>query len=211
MVAATNISSERFNEGLTIDEYIYGMQKNKETFRENYNGFSPRAEDLATLRDMAELNVLVLLEDWCGDVSRYVPALVKLAEFVKTWNVRIFYRDANLDLSDQWLKEGKYRAIPVVVFFDKGMNEVACYVEKPVVVYSAEQEGRDAFAAEHPELTDAALPYDDMGEATRDLYASFIRQFRADKRGLWQQYFVDEIVQKLQNAGEQQIIKEASV
>ena len=78
MVAATNIGSERFNEGLTIGEYIYGMQKNKETFRENYDNFSPRAEDIAALREISDLNVLVLLEDWCGDVLRYVPALRSL-------------------------------------------------------------------------------------------------------------------------------------
>ena len=67
-------------------------------------------------------------------------------------------------------------------------------------VYTAEAKARQAFADEHPELPDAALPLDDMSEATRAAYVTFIRQFRADNRQRWQQLFVDEIKSKLQQA-----------
>jgi len=43
--------------------------------------------------------------------------------------MRIFLRDENPDLMDQFLKEGLYRSIPVFVFFDERMNEVARFIE----------------------------------------------------------------------------------
>jgi len=44
--------------------------------------------------------------------------------------MRIFLRDANPDLMDQFLKEGRYRSIPVYVFFDEQMNELARFIER---------------------------------------------------------------------------------
>ena len=139
MEATASISPERFAEGLTIQEFIEGMEKNKEIFSENYSNFELKPEDAAFLRGLGrELNVMVLVEDWCGDVLRYVPALARVAEAVPDWNVRLFYRDRNLDLSDGCLKDGKYRAIPTMLFYDEDMNEVACWIEKPAPVYDAE-------------------------------------------------------------------------
>src|SRR5438094_2026915 len=133
------------------------------------------------------LNVAVLAEDWCGDVLRYLPAFARLAEAMQDWDMRIFYRDENADLIDRCLKEGKYRAIPVFLFFDKDMNEIACFTERPSAVYVAEARARQAFADEHPELPDAASPLDDMSEATRAAYVTFIRQFHADNHKQSQQ------------------------
>jgi hypothetical protein len=39
-----------------------------------------------------------------------------------------------------------------------------------------------------------------MSEQTYELYASFIRQFRAENKTRWQQWFVDEIREKLERA-----------
>ncbi len=44
--------------------------------------------------------------------------------------MRIFLRDANPDLMDQYLKNGLYRSIPVFVFFDEDMNELARFIEQ---------------------------------------------------------------------------------
>jgi hypothetical protein len=193
-----NISPERFAEGLTIQQYIEGMQKNKDVFGENYDNFELKLEDAAFLRDLGrDLNVTVLVEDWCGDVLRYVPALAKVAEALPNWNVRLFYRDLNLDLSDGCLKEGKYRAIPTMIFHDREMNEVACWIEKPAAVYAAEAQARKEFAANYCYLPDAGLPVDEMSATTREQYATFIKQIRADNRARWQQLFVEELKERL--------------
>ena len=43
---------------------------------------------------------------------------------------RIFLRDENTDLMDQFLKDGRYRSIPVFVFFDEDMQELARFIER---------------------------------------------------------------------------------
>jgi hypothetical protein len=196
--ATASISPERFAEGLTMQQFIDGMEKNRELFSENYSKFELKPEDAAFLRGLGrDLNVTVLVEDWCGDVLRYVPALARVADALPNWNVRLFYRDRNLDLSDGCLKDGKYRAIPAIVFYDEDMNEITCWVERPAAAYAEEAVARKEFAGEHSDLPDAALPYDDMSDATRELYVPFIKQFRAGNHARWQQLFIDELKERL--------------
>jgi len=47
--------------------------------------------------------------------------------------MRIFLRDKNKELMDQYLNQGMYRSIPVFAFFDDNMNEVARFIERPPV------------------------------------------------------------------------------
>ena len=44
--------------------------------------------------------------------------------------LRVFFRDQHLDLTDLYLNNG-YRSIPVLVFFDQDWNEVARWIERP--------------------------------------------------------------------------------
>ncbi len=195
------IVPERFSEGMTLNEFVKDMSKNREQFEENYRDFPLSNEDQAFLRDLdLDLNVVILAEDWCGDVLMYLPVFARLAEAARNWQVRVFCRDENPDLAEQWLKDGKYRSIPVIAFLDKEMREVACYVEKPAAVYSARSLGREQFAEAHPDLPDAGLPVEDMSDSTKALYNDYMRQLRADNRKRWQQFFVEEIKTKLQNA-----------
>jgi len=201
--ATVSISPERFSEGLTIQQFIDGMEKNRDVFTENYSNFELTPEDKAFFSDLGlNLNVVVLVEEWCGDVLRYVPALARVAEAAPRWNVRLFYRDRNLDLSDSCLKDGKYRAIPAMLFHDEDMRELACWIERPAAVYEAEAQARRRFETEYCDRPDAALPYDEMSDATRELYAPFMKQFRADNHAKWQQMFVDELKERLARARE---------
>jgi len=195
----TKMTPERFAEGLTLSEFIEGMSKNREVFEQNYSNFTLRPEDEDFLRSMdRRLHVLVLAEDWCGDVLRYLPVFARMCEAAE-WDARVFYRDQNLDLADMWRKEGKYRSIPVMVFFDEDWNEVACYVEKPAAVYTADDKARETFISQHPELPDAGLPSSDMTEETYEMYTQFVRELRNENRKRWQQFFVDEIREKLKD------------
>ena len=45
--------------------------------------------------------------------------------------MRVFLRDQNPDLMDQYLNRGIFRSIPVFVFFDQDMKEVARFIERP--------------------------------------------------------------------------------
>jgi hypothetical protein len=45
--------------------------------------------------------------------------------------MRVFLRDKNPDLMDQYLNQGMFRSIPVFVFFDETMHELARFIERP--------------------------------------------------------------------------------
>ena len=53
--------------------------------------------------------VLVITEDWCGDAMMNLPIL-KLSEALNL-EVRVFHRDDDTKLIDQYLTNGKSRAI----------------------------------------------------------------------------------------------------
>jgi hypothetical protein len=89
--------------------------------------------DRAAMRGR-KLKVLVITEDWCGDALVGFPGLAKLVEGAPDVEMRVFLRDANPDVMDQYLKRGLYRTIPVFVFFDEQMNELARFMERQDVV-----------------------------------------------------------------------------
>ena len=196
--ATTPITPERFSQGLTITDYINGMQENREKLEGNYsNAVLTNAEIELIQNSNVPVNVLVIAEDWCGDVLRYLPMLARIAEIASNWNVRIFYRDRNLDLAERWLKNGIHRAIPVIAFFDENWNELGYYQEKPAQVYKEEAAAIANFATLHPDLPDSSLPYAEMSDTTKQLYAPYMVNFRLSRMPAWQSMFVGELLSKL--------------
>ena len=127
------MTPERFAQGLTFAAYLAQMRTNKERFE------TRMAEALITPADREairgrKLRILVITEDWCGDALVGFPALARLVDDAPNVEMRVFLRDANPDVMDQYLKRGLYRTIPVIVFFDEQMNELARYMERQDVV-----------------------------------------------------------------------------
>lgn len=200
MNATSAISPERFAEGMTVQQYIDGMTRNRELFEERYESFELDKDYAVELRELGlTLNVLILLEDWCGDVLRYVPAFARIAEAAGTWKVRLFCRDENLDLADVWRKQGQFRAIPVIVFFDEKMNELGCFIEKPASVYGEDRAAREEFASRYPDLPDASLPSAEMSADTYNLYVEYMREYRASSAARWQAVFAREIMEMVRS------------
>jgi hypothetical protein len=48
-------------------------------------------------------------------------------------DLRIFPRDQNLDLMDLYLNQGKFMSIPVFAFFDRDLNPLCHWIERPKV------------------------------------------------------------------------------
>jgi hypothetical protein len=67
--------------------------------------------------------------------------------------MRVFLRDKNPDLMDQYLNKGIYRSIPIFVFLDDEMRELGRLIERPAKVTEfIEQkmsETRRALRAQH--------------------------------------------------------------
>lgn len=126
------VTKERFMQGMTFQQYLDQMGTNKEKFLEFLKEIEIRPEDREALRKLGKkLNALVITEDWCGDALYNVPVLAKLVEGNPNVEMRVFLRDKNPDLMDQYLNQGIYRSIPVFAFFDENMNEVARFIERP--------------------------------------------------------------------------------
>jgi hypothetical protein len=126
------VTRERFAQGMTFEQYLDQMGTNKEKFVEFLNEITIRPEDRAGLERLGKkLNVLVITEDWCGDALYNFPVLARMVEGNPNVEMRVFLRDKNPDLMNQYLNQGIYRSIPVFVFFDETMNELARFIERP--------------------------------------------------------------------------------
>ncbi len=126
------VTKERFTQGMTFQQYLDQMTTNKEKFLQNMAELKARPEDRALFTNRKDkLNLLVLTEDWCGDALTNFPVLAKMVEGAPNVEMRVFLRDRNPDLMDQYLNQGLYRSIPVFAFFDDQMNELARFIERP--------------------------------------------------------------------------------
>jgi len=110
----------KFGAGITPEQFMSGMNKNKEQFMEWYNSFAWENEEdrvfFQSLKNRTDLRCFILAAEWCGDVVRNVPVVLQaLAE--TGMPVEILIMEENLEVMDQFLTMGG-RAIPVVIFTD---------------------------------------------------------------------------------------------
>jgi hypothetical protein len=150
------VTKQRFAQGMTFQQYLDQMTTNKDKFLEAMAAVQVAPEDRAVFgRRPEKLNVLVLTEDWCGDALTNLPVLARMVESAPNVEMRVFLRDQNPDLMDQYLNRGLFRSIPVFVFFDGDMKEVARFVERPpkITEYMEQKqlELRRQLRAEHGE------------------------------------------------------------
>lgn len=127
------MTPERFAQGMTFAAYLAQMRSNKERFEQRMAGTELTPADREAIR-RRKLKILVITEDWCGDALVGFPGLARLVEGEPDVEMRVFLRDANPDVMDQYLKRGLYRTIPVFVFFDEHMTELARFMERQDVV-----------------------------------------------------------------------------
>ena len=174
------VTAERFPQGLTYDEFKEQMTRNQERFATNEAGVSLEVDDLAPFGALPRpLNVLVLAEDWCGDVIDNLPILGKIAAETGKLNVRIFLRDANLDLMDQYLNKGEFRSIPVFAFFDEQFQEIGRFIERPDSVTERRAAQRRAVYAAHPEFGSPETPISQVPEEVRPQVMEALAERRA--------------------------------
>ena len=127
------ITKERFAEGLTLSQYLEQMRMNRDRFVRAFEAATVRPEETRVLERLGKAaKLLVITEDWCGTSLAYVPGVAKLVASRPDIEMRIFLRDENPDVMDQFLKRGLYRSIPVFAFFDEDMNELARFIEQPL-------------------------------------------------------------------------------
>jgi hypothetical protein len=162
------IDRARFDKGLTYDEYKEQMTRNRDRLEENERRVDLSDDDLAAFRALPRpVKVLVLAEDWCGDVIANLPVLGRLAKDSGKLNVRIFLRDQNDDIMQRYLNKGQFKSIPVFVFLDDDFRELGHWIERPASVTEVRAKRRKEIFAAHPEFGSPDAPIDALSEGVR--------------------------------------------
>ncbi len=129
------VTPERFASGMTWQQYVEQIKRNREKFAYNYEETVVSDGDAEAFRSLAAkadgpAKVLALGEDWCPDVFRGLPVMVRIAEAAGL-ELRIFPRDENLDIMNEFLKGGEHQSIPTFVFYTGDHRYLAHWVERP--------------------------------------------------------------------------------
>ena len=182
------VTPQRFGQGFSYSAYIDQIKVNKARFESFYDNFKVTPEDTRALKDLVgkpngPVRMLVLGEDWCGDVIRGLPVLARVCEAAGL-EMRIFPRDENHDIMNEFLKEGQWMSIPVAVFYTKDHNYICHWIERPASAEREMKEIEEAIRAEKPDIDDQ-----EFGRERRTRTAS-----RAEA---WQQDSVTEIKELL--------------
>ncbi len=135
------ITAARFEQGLRYSEFLEQLTVNRDKFEHYYKESPVTADDLQFFERAAKTangpaKILAIGEDWCGDVYRELPSVVRIAE-ASGMELRIFIRDKNPDVMDEFLSNnGKARAIPVFVFYTADMQYITRFTERPASAQS---------------------------------------------------------------------------
>ena len=168
MAENTVLTAERFSSGLTYREYIDQIAVNKDRFEEFYQRCQLSKEDNDFFKKASKLGasrVMVIGEAWCPDVMRGMPAAARVAE-AAGMEMRVFPRDKNLDVMNEFLKDGKHQSIPVIAFFNEELQELCRWIERPGIAEIERMNIEMAVKIEKPNATEQEIRQE-VGARTR--------------------------------------------
>lgn len=184
MANSSVVTAERFATGFTYQDYIAQVKVNKEQFQNFYTSAQLNADDIKFFRKAAEVpngiaKILVIGEDWCPDVLRGLPVAVRIAEATGL-ELRVFPRDKNPDIINEFLNQGKFMSIPVIVFYTKDLNHICHWIERSEVANREMAQIREQIQKEKP-------------SATQQEFMEALRQRMTGKQPEWQKSSVAEM------------------
>ena len=194
--ATTVVTPARFEQGLRYADFLAQAKVNRDKFEKFYNDLALTDNDIAFFKKVAALprgpaNILALAEDWCGDVYRELPTVVRIAEATGA-DLRIFRRDENPDIMDEFLSNnGKSRAIPVFVFYTKDHRHIAHFLERSAGAH------RELAAAIAEISVNLGLPpgttYATVPEASKSAFVQELIAKITPRFPLWRKEAIQEI------------------
>ena len=155
------VTPERYSQGFDYMAYMNEIKVNKGRFEGFYESSILSESDVQALRELASRDngpkkMLVLGEDWCGDVVRGLPVLARICEAAGL-EMRIFPRDSHHDIMNEYLKEGKWMSIPVAVFYTGDHDYICHWIERPEIAEMEMHQIERDIRAENPDIDDQAF------------------------------------------------------
>ncbi|MDG1990827.1 MAG: thioredoxin family protein [Dehalococcoidia bacterium] len=186
------VTKERFNQGIaSFNEWLEKIDNRQKQFKMHYDEYTPEKNDLQELQAIvSEFNIKALLlgESWCPDVWRGLPVLAKLAEETGM-EVKYFLKDENQDIMSEFLKDGEFESIPTIIFYDKNLNYLFHWIERPQQANEEMAFMRDKFLSNVPA----------EGEEKDEAMKAYRREI-ATKAEEWRHLTLKEIVTNLKNS-----------
>jgi len=125
------VEQKRFEGASTFEEYLETVEKNRDLWHGVHDRVRLPEELVKRARGLSgRWRLVALSEDWCGDAVNTLPVIARLAKEVG-WDLRVLSRDANLDIMDTHLTNGRSRSIPIVIVYDEGFREVGWWGPRP--------------------------------------------------------------------------------
>jgi hypothetical protein len=125
------VDRARFEAAPTFEEYLEGVERNRELWHGVYERVRLPDDVVSQAMTIAGgWHLVALSEDWCGDAVNTLPVIARLAEHAG-WDLRILSRDANPDLMEAHLTNGRSRSIPVVIVYDEHFEEIGWWGPRP--------------------------------------------------------------------------------
>ena len=168
-----------FDEGKRIADYMEEMSQLKEQSFAIYEKFEVPADGFTDKLRAANLHILTITEDWCGDAMLNNPIIRKVAEAADT-EVRTFLRDADTDLIDRYLTNGG-RAIPMYILLNDAGEVVGKWGPRAPELQQLVMEMRAAL----PDKEDVAFE-----QAQKAMYDKMRTQYAEDAE-LWRYVYED--------------------
>lgn len=168
-----------FEESKTMQQYMEEMSQLKEPSFNIYEKFELPNDGFTEKLAAANVHILAITEDWCGDAMLNNPIIRKVAEAANT-EVRTALRDADTDLIDRHLTNGG-RAIPVYLILNEAGDVIAKWGPRAPELQAYVDAGR----AKLPAQDDPSLK-----EAT-DAFYTQLRSDYATNETFWLNVYED--------------------
>ena len=155
------VTPERYSQGFDYLAYMNEIKVNKARFEGFYESSVLSEDDARAFSELASRDngprkMLVLGEDWCGDVVRGLGVLARICE-AGGMDMRIFPRDSHHDIMNEFLKEGQWMSIPVAVFYTGDHDYICHWIERPAVAEREMHQIEEDIRSENPGIDDQAF------------------------------------------------------
>ena len=189
------VTPERLAQGISWKQWMEQIDRNEEKFQFNYDDHKLDNTDVDAIKaasaKLGGVTCLAIGEAWCPDVVRGMPVIAKLAE-ATNMNLKIFFRDQNIDIMNEFLYKGEFQSIPTLVFYDKNRNELGVWHERA-------QKARD----EMPMMSEIRTKMQNQ-ELSEEERAKYMKEYEDFQRGPvwagWRDAEVKEIRDILESA-----------